>query len=755
MVLETKRVTCCHCDCQCGLLVAVENGRLVKIRGNPDHIVSRGYICPRGKAAIEYFYHPARLHRPLKRAGERGQGKWEPISWDQALDEIAARLESVKRDYGAEAVAHARGTFHGPDAGMGVRFFNLFGSPNVIGVGTNCAGPAMEAEALTYGMGPTYWGIPVPGKTKSMVLWGHHRAASGPASWLRFREAQRAGAKLIVVDPRRTEEARKADVWLQVRPGSDGALALGWLNVIVREELYDKSFVSRWTLGFDQLAEQVLAYPPDRVAEITWVPQEKIVQAARLFATQVPNIIYWGLGTAQTGRNAVQAERAKAVLRAITGGLDVEGGTRLGGPPERILTRVDLELNDKLAPEQRARMLGAERFKLHWPGYEMISRAQERIWGRRYTLSTVWGCQAHAPTLWRAILDGKPYPVLALVVNYNNIMGSNANAHLVYQALKSPNLELITVMEQFMTPTAELADYVLPAAHWLEKPSLNTFLGWADWAVAGEAALPLQPEHKSDYDFFRELGLRLGQAEHWPPTMDDLWDMCLEPEGLTFRELMGRKEHWIAPAAKYRRHEELDPAKGKPRGFGTPSGKVELQSTILERLGYNPLPEYLEPAETPYSRPDLAVDYPLVLTTGGTQLFHTHQDHRQIASLRRRVPDPVMEIHPQTAAALGIADGDWVYIETARGKVRQKARLTDGIAPRVVNADRWWYPEEPGEEPSLHGFWIANINICTDDELDHCDPMYGSWPLRGLLCRVSKAPAPELLGDGKDKIGAS
>ncbi|MDO8692351.1 MAG: molybdopterin-dependent oxidoreductase, partial [Dehalococcoidia bacterium] len=460
MVKETKRVTCCHCDCQCGLLVDVEEGQLARIRGNPDHIVSRGYICPRGKAAIEYFYHPTRLRHPMKRAGDRGQGRWEPIPWDQALDEIASKLASVKEEHGAEAVAHARGTFHGPDAGMGVRFFNLFGSPNVIGVGTNCAGPAMEAEALTYGMGPTYWGAPVPGKTRCMVLWGHRRAASGPASWLRFREAQKAGASLIVIDPRETEEAGKADLWLQLRPGSDGALALGWLHVIITEGLYDRDFVSRWTVGFDRLAEQVLAWPPERVARMTWVPAELIRQAARIYAQQTPNIIYWGLGAAQTGLNAVQAELAKAALRAITGGLDVEGGTRLGGPPDRILTRVDLELNEEISPGQRAKLLGADRFKLPWPGYAMLSQAQERIWNRKYTLSSVWACQAHAPTLWRAILEERPYPIKALVVNYNNIMGANANASLVYRALKSPKLELITVMEQFMTPTAELADYV-------------------------------------------------------------------------------------------------------------------------------------------------------------------------------------------------------------------------------------------------------------------------------------------------------
>ncbi|MDO8691004.1 MAG: molybdopterin dinucleotide binding domain-containing protein, partial [Dehalococcoidia bacterium] len=344
----------------------------------------------------------------------------------------------------------------------------------------------------------------------------------------------------------------------------------------------------------------------------------------------------------------------------------------------------------------------------------------------------------------RAILEERPYPIKALVVNYNNIMGANANASLVYQALKSPKLELVTVMEQFMTPTAELADYVLPAAHWLEKPSLNTFLGWADWAIGGDAAVPLRPGLKSDYDFFRELGLRLGQAAYWPPGLENLWDECLKPGGLTFRELMDRKEFWIAPAPRYRRHEEVDPTTGQTRGFGTPTGKVELSSTILERLGYNPMPEYSEPAETPYSRPDLARDYPLVLTTGGTNLFHTHQDHRQIASLRRMVPDPLVEVHPETGSALDIAEGDWVCIETVRGKVRQRAKLTRGIDPRVVNADRWWYPEEPGPEPSLHGFWIANINICTDDDPDHCDPMYGSWPVRGLLCRLSKAPAPEL-----------
>lgn len=738
---EVIRVYCYECNRGCTLLATVREGRIIKVRGNPQDAITRGFICPKGAATLERFYHPDRLHYPLKRVGERGEGKWQRISWEEALDAIAAKLRDIKERCGAEAVAHAKGTTHGPDSGIGVRFFNLFGSPNVIGPGIACAGPNLEADSLTFGIGPT-WGVPLRGKTRCVVLWGQHPAACNPLYWKNALACQKEGAKIIVIDPRRTPEAAKADIWLQPRPGTDGALALGWLNVILEEELFDKEFVAKWTVGFSQLRERLQEYSPQKVAEITWVPREKIIEAARTYATNTPGVIRFGMGVAQAGRNTLQSERARSILRAITGSLDVPGGTKMDGPHKSFLSVVEEELPEKLSPQQRRKILGGERFRLHTLGYEMLNESLERVWHRKHLLGAHWASCASAPALWRAILTEKPYPVKALLVNANNVLGCYGNLKMAYKALKSPNLELLVVMDLFRTPTAELADYLLPAAHWLEKSNLFTPTG-DNPPVATRRSLTPQYEHKADYDFFYELALRLGYAEHWPSTLEALWQERLAPGGVAFEDFASTLERRPA-VVEYKKYEKIDPAAGKPVGFGTPSGKVELYSSILEKLGYDALPHYAEPGESPVTRPDLAAEYPLLLITGGTSLYTYHQDHRQIPSLRRKLPYPLVEIHPQTAGELGIEEGEWVFVETVRGRVRQRAHLTPRIHPKVVQADRWWYPEEPGAEPSLRGVWLSNINICTDDELEDCDPAYGTWQNRALMCKVYKAPAPPL-----------
>lgn len=735
--MEVKRVACGHCPVQCGLLVYVEDNKVLKIEGDRDHPITQGFICIKGIEAKEYPDHPERLNYPLKRVGERGEGLWKRISWEEAMDEIAEKIRHIRDKFGPEALVHSAGTYHGPDCGIGIRFLNLFGSPNLAEIGIACAGPAMEAEALTYGFGPTM-GIPVPGKTKCIVLWGRHPSASAPPSWKAMLSCKEKGAKLIVIDPRLTEEAKKADIWLQLRPGSDGALAMGWLKIIIDEGLYDREFVEEWTIGFDRLKERVKDWNLERVSEITWLEKGIILDSAKLYALNKPGIITFGLACAQIGRNAVQVERAKAILRAITGSLDVEGGTVLSGPPSKALTMVDIELQDKLPERQREKMLGADRFRLHWPGYKWINEAMSRVWyGRKYCLSGLWASCAHPPTVWRAILAGNPYPIKVLIVQYNNTLGCYSNTKLVYKALKSKNLDLLVVQELFMTPTAMLADYLLPGTHFLEKSSLDSNWGWSNKVIASERALDPLYERRNNYDFFKELGIRLGQDDFWPETLEGLWDMMLKPEGITFQELVKRKERWIIPLPSYKKYKKTE--NGEALGFGTPSGKVEICSSILERLGYDSLPDYEEPGESPLREPELAREYPFILITGGTFIEMHHQGQRQIASLRKTHPFPLVEIHPKTAQALGIEEGNWVYIETKRGRVRQRAKLTEGIDPRVIQADRWWYPEEPGEEPFLHGLWISDINCLTDDDPEKCDPMYGSWQYRALMCKIYKA----------------
>ncbi len=733
-MIDVKRATCCHCSVRCGVLVEVADGVPLSIRGDTDHPVTQGFICPRGQAALEYLGHPGRLNRPRKRLGARGEGRWADLSWDDALDEIAERLRVIVERDGPEAVAYAAGTFHGTDAAIGNRFLNHLGSPNAVGVWPICAGPQIEAETLTYGFGPSVPDV-APGITQAIVLWGKHPSASNPPFWGRVVAATRAGAKLLVIDPRQTMEAEAADLWLRPRPGTDAALALGLLCVIVTEKLHDPDFVDRWTLGFEDLAARAREYPPERVAELTWLTPAEIVRAARMYAASRPAALAAGSPVGM-GRNALGWERAKACLIAIGGNLDIRGGNHLVGPPPDVLTKVDVDDYDALSTGQRAKRIGADRFRLHHEGYERFNATAKRVWyGRERVLRQDVGASAHAPSLWRAILTRQPYPVRALFVQHHNVLGCYPNTRLAYRALKSANLELLVVHEQFMTATAQLADYVLPAAGWLEKPYMHVS-GLDDRVLANEPVVPAREERRSDYQLWADLAPRLGLTGAWPASLEALFDTMLEPAGLGFVDLARRPQHWLSYPKQYGHHQALDPPAGRARGFGTPSGKVELRSTILDALGYDPLPGFEEPLAPAFGD---AEAYPFLLCTGATTIEMTHQDHRQISALRRRHPDPTVEISAEAAAGVGVVSGDWIWIETPAGRVRQRARIVQGLHPRVVQAERWWYPERRGEEPDLYGIWESNINAYTEDDPDLCDPAYGNWPFRLGRCQLRKA----------------
>jgi len=303
----------------------------------------------------------------------------------------------------------------------------------------------------------------------------------------------------------------------------------------------------------------------------------------------------------------------------------------------------------------------------------------------------------------------------------------------VYKALKS--LELYTVQDYFLTPSAELADYVMPVASWLERPFLFAWSGSDNMMIGGEQVLPASVpgkyDRKTDEEILGELARRLGYAEHWPwKNREELFDYQLQPLGMTFKEFMAQGGFDSKPN-EYKKYERT--------GFATPTGKFELYSTIFEKLGYDPLPQYKESFENPVSTPEIAKEYPLMLITGGRFIPMFHSEHRQVDWMRRQHPDPLVQINPRTAEGLDIKDGDWVWIESRRGRVRMKAKLFDGIDPRVVHCEHgWWFPELPGEEPWLHGVWESNVNVLTDDDPDTCDEHAGGWPLKTALCKVYK-----------------
>jgi anaerobic selenocysteine-containing dehydrogenase len=430
-----------------------------------------------------------------------------------------------------------------------------------------------------------------------------------------------------------------------------------------------------------------------------------------------------GMGTEQL-QNSIQAIHARFILAAITGSMDVEGGTHVGRPG-KSRTVDDTGMIEVLPLEQKQKQLGSDRFRFTaFSGYELISANTMRVWGKMPPGEPTATASPHQPTIYRAMITGKPYPVKALMVHAHNPMLVQGNTKLIYKALKS--LELSVVFDYFRTPTAELADFVLPVASWLERPDYQ-----GDYA--GEAALPAsipgEYDHKTDYEIWRGIGLKLGQDWPWK-NLEEVFDFCLEPVGMTFEQFL-EKDRGITPKASYRNYEE--------KGFATTTGKAELYSTILEKLGYDPLPQYEEPPETPISRPDLKEEFPLMLITGGRFRPLFHSEFRQIDSLRRLHPDPIVQVNPKTAESLGIGKGDWIWIESPRGRIKMKCQLYPGIDPLVVHCQHgWWFPELPGEEPSLHGVWESNVNVLTDDDPDHCNPISGGWPLKTAMCRIYK-----------------
>jgi len=689
-------------------MVHVEDGRVTKVLGDPNHPMNRGFICVKGRAQPQLLYHPDRLKYPLRRAGERGEGKWERTSWDEALDAIAGKLTEIKDKYGPESIATIHGT--GPRTGnTATRLLPLpLGSPNQISVDLHiCFIPSVVAESCTVGeqtimmeVGPDYQAA------NCVVVWGANPLASHPPRGREIVQAKRRRkAKLIVIDPRRTPLASMADLWLQVRPGTDVALALGMMNTIIEEELYDKEFVDKWCYGFDRLREHVKGYRPEQVAETTWIPADKIREAARLYATTKPAVFHHRVAV-EHNVNSTQTNRAFAMLIALTGNIDVKGGNLLRMRPPGFVSigrevRLDREIEEK--------RIGSKEFPLI-SGPDGISSF------------------VHASLAVEAMLTGKPYPLKALYCAAGNPVVNIQNTKRVWEALK--NLDLHVVADFFMTPTAELADYVLPASTWLEKDEVCERM-YTNYIAAGQKAIDPLFECWDDREIVIELVKRIPWADRrflqWD-NVDELNEAAVRGMGITFEDLL--KWGYVVESMKYKKYEK--------DGFNTPSKKVELYSTIFEKHGYDPLPTFQEPPESPVSTPELMEEYPFILITGGRHIEYFHTEGRQIPRLRRRVPDPLVEIHPDTAKEASIEDGDWVWIETPQIKgerVRLKAKLTTDMHPRIIHtAHGWWFPEKPAPE---HGCFDSNISVVMSGDPPR-EQICGSVRTRGTLCKIYK-----------------
>jgi anaerobic selenocysteine-containing dehydrogenase len=691
---EMIKSSCRGCHGGCGVYVYVKDGKIAKIQGNPDHPINHGTLCSKGLAAAQLVYSPDRLKYPLRRVGPKASGKWERITWDEALDTIAERINTYKVDHGPESIVFGYGTGRENEAVI-YRIANFLGSPNVLTAGHFCYGPRISAGIITIGTNPIvdYENLP-----KCVMLWGNNVTTVNADEYKGepFSVALDAGAKLIVVDPRLTRPAARADVWLQLRPGTDGALALGMLNYIINEGLHDKEFCENFTFGWDDFMKRVNEYPLDKVEEITWVPKEKIIQAARLFASTKPAGIQWGVAIEQQ-INCVDNDRLLMCIMAVTGNLDAPGGQVLFRTPH-VVNVGQFGAHAYLPPEQAKKRLGGERFRL----------------ASRFAI-------LNPKCVWDAITEEEPYPVKMLFLISSNPMMTRPNAKDVYKALE--RVEFMAVADFHHTPTTELADIVLPASHWLEMDYVGDFWKRHGYIVTRRKVVQTG-ECRSDHEMLNDLAHRIGQGDMWWNNFEEAMDFILKPNGMTWEDL--KKVDYIRGEVKYQKYRQM--------GFSTPTKKVELKSTVLEKMGYDPVPQHREPPEGPFATPDVYKEYPYILITGVRIPGFFHSEYRGLPWVRELNKEPLVQIHPDTAAKEGIHEGDWVIIESRRGKVRQRAVFFSGMDPRVISAQHaWWFPED--KDPG-HGWERSNINVLTSDALEEQDPTFGASNLKTALCRI-------------------
>jgi len=681
---ETKvvKTDCILCINSCGINAYVENGRMVKVEGMPEHGVSEGYICPRGEALVEYLYAPDRLKYPMKKVN----GEFQRVSWDEALNEIARRLTEIKANHGAKSIAVYNGSIGTENielAGFAQRFRGVIGTPNLLSVEGNCFRSRIMARQMTFGSYP----IEEPWNAKTLVVWGQNMDRSRQTIANKVYKAMEKGTlkNLIVVDPKRTTVAAKG-INLQIRPGTDTALALGMLNVIIGEDLVDHDFINKYTIGYDKLVEHVKQYTPERVAEITWIPADQIRKVARLFATEKPACINPGTAVIDQHINGFQGNRVQAMLQIVTGNVDVPGAwaslpfIRLG----------DLRVTEISEP------IGADLHPLF-----------RHFWGR----TSPYGQEM---LLADSVLDGKPYALKAMIVQGGNPAITLPDSNRIRQALRK--LDLLVTVDLFLTETAKLSDIVLPACSHLEKGGVGYVYGVntaIPYAMVRKKVVEPIGESWPDWRIWSELGRRMGYAQYFPwNTDEEVVDFFLKPSGMTREQLT--KEH---PEGMF--YTEKKYAQGR---YGTPSGKIEIYSETLAENGYDPLPCYIEPSQSPVSTPDLAEKFPLILTTGARNPAYTHTQFRNIPSLRKQAPEPLAEMNPETAAKYGIKEGDMVAVSTVKGEITMRATTTKDLHAGIVSIP--------------HGWTEANSNVLT--QLEPRDPITGYTEMKALLCAIRK-----------------
>lgn len=683
------------CHLGCGILLFTdENDRLVKVEGDPENPFNEGRLCPRCLALEEVVNHDDRLKYPMKRdPKDRGRDTWQQISWDEAFDTVAERFIAIREEFGPECVAFYQGT--GRDIAAWItRLCWSYGSPNYLfGMsGMSCYLPRVAGCFATTG---AFWvgdysqqfalryEDPRWKRPDVVLVWGNNPVNSSSdgffGHWL--VDIMKMGTEIIVADPRRTWLASKAVDFMQLRPGTDAALAMGMLNIMIEENLYDRDFVDRWCYGFDELAERVSEYTPERVEDITWVPADTIRSSARTFAAADAAIMQWGLAV-DTTKEALPACHALSALFAITGNV-AKPGTMIN--PPSILYYAGGWGNELLSDEVRPKRIGLDKYSLLNFGFQVASTDE----------------------MLKTYETEQPYKMRAAWLQTTNFLAcTSPQPERTMNAFR--NLDFIVSVDMFMTPTImALADIVLPACTYAERDGIRV----GDGVQRGEAINKVTQigEAKSDMEINLILGKRLN-PDAWPwADVKEMYSSILDDAnvGMSFGELQENAPAYIP--FEYHMHETGKLRRDGQVGFETPTGRIELWSNFYNSAGLDPLPYFEEPTPGPGATPELMEEYPLVLTTGARNPTLFHSEHRQIAHLRAVRPDPIVQVNPATATRYGVRDGDWVWLENALGRCKRRVEETPIVNERTISTDHgWWFPESDPE--NLYDVFDLNVN---------------------------------------------
>ncbi|MDP6427932.1 MAG: molybdopterin-dependent oxidoreductase [Rhodospirillales bacterium] len=774
---ERIHTFCAMCTSRCGVVATVEDGKLAKVERDPEH--PNGCICVKGAAAAEIVYSPDRIREPMLRTRPKGDADpgWKPVSWEEAMQKMAGRLHEIRETDGAEAVVFGRAT----PAGSGTAEFdawlqrlgNAFGSPNLLATTHICNWHRVYGSKYTFGVATPTADY---AHTGCILLWGNNPQATAPDAAMRISRARARGAKLIVIDPRGNDLAKKADCWLRVRPGGDAALALAMIHVLFEENLYDQAFVRDWTNGpflvrgdtgallaaepgeymvwdeirgapaacsepdirpaltgsysvrlgdggtvecrpaLDLLKDTAGQFAPERSSEITWVAADEVRRAVRMFVAEKPSCYATWVGLEQHA-DAMQTNRAVCCFYGLTGQFDRRGSNVMfAATPARPMMGRDL-----LPKETAARRLGLDRHPLGPPRDPGIVQADK---------------------FYEAILNGRPYPVKAALLFGGDMLMNAGDAARGAEALEA--LDFYVHMDIFANNSAAHADLLLPACTpWEYEAAKAFFAGSAEggaWSQLRKAVVAPQHVARTDMEVLFDLAVRLGLGEHFfGGQIESAWNAHLEPAGLTLEELRAQPAGLRSEArTSYQKYAQTDAATGRPKGFQTASGKLELYSIAFADAGYPPLPEYSGPAEGLLADPEMEQPFPLALTFF-RQIQFVDQQHRNIPRLRRQVPEPSIELHPSTAERFGIAPGDRVVVETAAGSVRLKAKFNASLHPRVVCTPYGWWQQ--CRELDLPGYDAlspegANLNLIIPNS--GADAISSAVPHRSQSCRVRK-----------------